>query len=970
MTKLLVAACVAGLFVCSPALAQISYDGVTPVVRDFQTFAGTGFAPTPTAGQLDSDDFRVTGWSDGSGSFGGTHTAGDFARGASSAAVGTGGTYAFQTGAANVALGMQPGGSDFDPGALEVRYMNAGTTAISSVRLSARFFGRNDQARGSAVTGSYSVNGGPFFAIPTFAAGTATTLDALGWVSSALTADVGLSWPAGTLLIVRFDNVSTGSGTRDEIAFDDITIAPIAPTAALDFGDAPSSYDDPVAASHDITAVNSPRLGLLVDAESGPQSSPAASGDGADDDGVSLVSFTRGSTISIPVFGASPGVGYELIAYFDWDQDGEFDDFEVIDDTITGSFTGSVVVTVPMTAALGTTFARFRIATSLSLDPDGAEADGEVEDYRIGVVAACGDGIVDTGETCDDAGATDTCGCLPDCSGFASASTPCGAAGDACDPADFCNAAGACVVSIAPTGTACRAAADLCDLPEVCNGSPVCPPDLLRSSVALCRPVAAGGCDIAEFCTGASVACPGDSVRPSSFECRATTGACDVAESCNGSTAVCPGDGFAPSGTTCTDGSACTTGDACNAGACVSGGPTACGDGNACTTDACSPATGCTNTAITGCCTSAADCGDGTACTNDVCNLATNTCANTPVSCLPPDSCTTSTCDPDTGCTNVPVVCPDDGNACTNDACMVGIGCTFITANCNDSNACTVDSCSPSTGCANVALSCDDGNVCTADVCNLATGCGSMPIPGCCRSNADCGDSNACTTDTCNTSTNTCTNVALSCDDGNVCTGDVCSPTTGCGTMAIPGCCLTDTDCGDGNACTSDACNVATNTCSNATIDCDDGDVCTSDVCSAGACTHDAEPACFDAGMPDAGTDDAGIDDAGIADDAGTDDAGIADEDAGGDDAGIIDIDAALPDAALPDTGASDVGPSDVGPSDVGPSDGGPLDASPDAGPGVVEMGCGCRVQSDGRSSAWPLVSLVLLALVIARRRR
>ena len=60
---------------------------------DFDGFTGTGFQSAPTTGQLDSDDWAVSGFSDGSFDFGGTGTSGDFARGTSDVGVVIGGIY-------------------------------------------------------------------------------------------------------------------------------------------------------------------------------------------------------------------------------------------------------------------------------------------------------------------------------------------------------------------------------------------------------------------------------------------------------------------------------------------------------------------------------------------------------------------------------------------------------------------------------------------------------------------------------------------------------------------------------------------------------------------------------------------------------------------------------------------------------------------------------------------------------------
>ncbi|MEM7054316.1 MAG: hypothetical protein AAF446_07170, partial [Pseudomonadota bacterium] len=95
----------------SPVKAQ-----TTLFEEDFSGFTGTGFDANPSAGQLDSDVFIVTGFNSGTLDFGGSATSGDFARGEASGGVTTGGIYAFDIGAGNRTFGIQPGGNDFTPG--------------------------------------------------------------------------------------------------------------------------------------------------------------------------------------------------------------------------------------------------------------------------------------------------------------------------------------------------------------------------------------------------------------------------------------------------------------------------------------------------------------------------------------------------------------------------------------------------------------------------------------------------------------------------------------------------------------------------------------------------------------------------------------------------------------------------------------------------------------------------------------
>jgi len=115
---------------------QLSIPDQNPVIINFTGFTGTGFAPDPAAGQLDSDDWLVTGLSDGSMNFGDTKTTGDFARGASVGKVTTGGMYAFDVGLGNVTLGVQPGGTDWTPGSFVLRIQNNTGDIISKLDIS------------------------------------------------------------------------------------------------------------------------------------------------------------------------------------------------------------------------------------------------------------------------------------------------------------------------------------------------------------------------------------------------------------------------------------------------------------------------------------------------------------------------------------------------------------------------------------------------------------------------------------------------------------------------------------------------------------------------------------------------------------------------------------------------------------------------------------------------------------------
>ena len=126
--------------------AQLSLqDGTSNYLIDFDasvsgvnsgSFTGSGFATSPSNGQLDADAWATTGLSDASKDFGISNTSGDHARGSSSGGVSTGGHYSFDIGGGNRALGIQPTGSDWTPGTLTLRINNNSTSVINEMDVS------------------------------------------------------------------------------------------------------------------------------------------------------------------------------------------------------------------------------------------------------------------------------------------------------------------------------------------------------------------------------------------------------------------------------------------------------------------------------------------------------------------------------------------------------------------------------------------------------------------------------------------------------------------------------------------------------------------------------------------------------------------------------------------------------------------------------------------------------------------
>jgi hypothetical protein len=92
-------------------------------------YTGNGFQSSPSSGQLNSNAWAITGWSDGNLSFGGTQTTAskDFTRGLLNTSTTTGGLFSYTGSPAstsNPIFYIQPGGSDFAPGTLTLKIQN------------------------------------------------------------------------------------------------------------------------------------------------------------------------------------------------------------------------------------------------------------------------------------------------------------------------------------------------------------------------------------------------------------------------------------------------------------------------------------------------------------------------------------------------------------------------------------------------------------------------------------------------------------------------------------------------------------------------------------------------------------------------------------------------------------------------------------------------------------------------------
>lgn len=170
----------------------------------------------------------------------------------------------------------------------------------------------------------------------------------------------------------------------------------------VDYGDAPTAAQsgfaenyptllDDDGARHNITDSNTLYLGSVAgDNEYNGQ--PAVNADeddttdSVDEDGVSFDALIIDTTPEVTVVASSAGT---LNAWMDFNLDGDWldADEQIITDTAVAAGTNVIVITVPASISLGTTYARFRVSSDTGLAPTGPASDGEVEDYEVTLVS-------------------------------------------------------------------------------------------------------------------------------------------------------------------------------------------------------------------------------------------------------------------------------------------------------------------------------------------------------------------------------------------------------------------------------------------------------------------------------------------------------------------------------------------------------------------------------------------------------
>lgn len=228
--------------------------------------------------------------------------------------------------------------------------------------------------------------------------------------------DVGALTASLPVTLTDNGEPTSEDGNNDTNLTVDFGFIPFTPGAVpeYDYGDAPDVIVGTAPGDYNTTALDTgayhqvgvpgaPFLGACVDADGGFNQDLAASQDdtgsfgtvvgtcatgGDDEDGVTFTGpFAPGGTASFSVTAGS-ATACTLNAWVDWNRNGLFNDAgEQIAANVAVSGAPTVLnPAVPAGALPGLTYARFRCASAGGLSPTGPAADGEVEDYLLGIL--------------------------------------------------------------------------------------------------------------------------------------------------------------------------------------------------------------------------------------------------------------------------------------------------------------------------------------------------------------------------------------------------------------------------------------------------------------------------------------------------------------------------------------------------------------------------------------------------------
>jgi MYXO-CTERM domain-containing protein len=209
----------------APAFAEVDFDPIVTI--DFSGFDGSGFAPQPAAGQLDSSDWSVVLGPGVVLPFGGEAGAGtDFARGLTTAGTDVDGVWAFDVdGVGLIALGVSPNSVIFTPGSFRLRLVNNTGADVPRFQVEYTVWINNDQEASSSFNLMQSADNTNYSMVGEALESTAAA-DGLGFVAHEVTAMIVPASPIAdaSFYYIAWEGADVSGDDRDEFGLEGITI--------------------------------------------------------------------------------------------------------------------------------------------------------------------------------------------------------------------------------------------------------------------------------------------------------------------------------------------------------------------------------------------------------------------------------------------------------------------------------------------------------------------------------------------------------------------------------------------------------------------------------------------------------------------------------------------------------------------------------------------------------------------------
>ncbi|WP_294820292.1 T9SS sorting signal type C domain-containing protein [uncultured Flavobacterium sp.] len=204
---------------------NITFDNSVEGVNN-GVYNGGSVTTSPSQGELNSNAWAFTGFSDGNIAFGGESPEDSaYESGVSDGNETEGGVYAFEVAPNNFALGIQPATGEFSPGSITLRFQNQTATPITSVSVGYKVYVNNNEAGSNSLNFSYSSNNTTYTDVAALGQATTAAADALpGWKAYFKVATIPVTVAANGYGYIRWSGAALSGTAFDEIAIDDIVL--------------------------------------------------------------------------------------------------------------------------------------------------------------------------------------------------------------------------------------------------------------------------------------------------------------------------------------------------------------------------------------------------------------------------------------------------------------------------------------------------------------------------------------------------------------------------------------------------------------------------------------------------------------------------------------------------------------------------------------------------------------------------